>query len=166
MDSHKKQTKVLGSRAQSIDCVTERRYGDATFSVASALPVVVCLALAAMLARFQSVDVAPLMCGSIYSVTVELWNWVTNTYEDLDWFEAELSIIGQVVEALEPYGGVSVEDVDGNDLDADNLPNPNTADGGFDCVISIDQDYYSTTRGFQWIRTRIQTHLDEILEDM
>ncbi len=108
----------------------------------------------------------PLVTGSVWSVTVQLWDWVTDSWEDLDWFDAELHIVSEVIAALEPYGGVTVEDADGNDLDPDALPNPNAPDHGVDCVICIDQSYYDTERGFQWIRTRIANIVEKILEDL
>ena len=108
----------------------------------------------------------PLVAGSVWSVTVQLWNWLEESWEELDWFDAEREFVSRVIDALSPYGGVYVEDAWGNDLDPDDLPHPNTPDRGVDCVISIDQDYYDTTRGFQWIRTRIETHVNEILEDL
>ena len=107
----------------------------------------------------------PLVLGSLWSVSVQLLNWVEGLWEGISWFDAEHEFVAQVIGALEPYGGVSVEDVNGNELDPDNLPHPNTPDGGSDCVISIDQDYYPTERGFKWIRTRIENIVEEILED-
>lgn len=108
----------------------------------------------------------PLVSGSVWSVTVQLWDWISDSWEDLDWFDAELHIVAEVVAALAPYGGVTVEDVDGNELDPDDLPHPNAPDGGFDCVICIDQNYYDTDRGFKWIRTRIGNIVEGILEDL
>lgn len=108
----------------------------------------------------------PLVTGSVWSVTVQLWNWVSESWDDLDWFEAELQIVGEVIAALDPYGGVTVEDADGNELDPDALPNPNAPDHGVDCVICIDQSYYDTDRGFLWIRTRISNIVEKILEDL
>jgi hypothetical protein len=165
----KEAKKMLSGGSPNGNCVTvtpERRFGGATFSVAAVLPLMVGLLLASFAPHIKNESVVPLLCGSFGSVTVELWNWVTDSWEDLDWFDAELSIVAQIIKALEPYGGVSVTDVQGNELDPDDLPNPNTGDGGSDCVISIDQDYYDTDRGFQWIRTRIETHLNEILEEL
>jgi hypothetical protein len=108
----------------------------------------------------------PFVAGSVWSVTVSLWDWLSDSWDELDWFDAELHIVAEVITALEPYGGVTVEDVDGNALDPDDLPHPNANDGGSDCVICIDQNYYPTSRGFQWIRTRIANIVEEILEDL
>ena len=158
----------------STEAQKRAKEGDCDVMSLAAMPVIIGISMVgvAILQEFSSSQLGtpapafPIVTGSIWSVTVQLWNWLSDSYDELDWFDAELHIVAEVVTALEPYGGVSVADVYGNELDVDNLPHPNAPDGGSDCVICIDQDYYDTSRGFQWIRTRIENILEEILEDV
>jgi hypothetical protein len=79
--------------------------------------------------------------------------------EEIGYGEYETALVVALIDRFSGFAGVVVEDADGNPLDPEDLPDPNTPDGGLDCIITIYPDEY-TEQGLKWVRTRVQNIMD------
>ena len=84
--------------------------------------------------------------------------WFLDEEEEMDYAEYEIRQIRRLVKRFEGFAGVYVTDYYGNELDLDNLPNPNAPDGGADWVIRIEPEDY-TERGYKAMKTRVENIL-------
>jgi hypothetical protein len=92
------------------------------------------------------------------SIMATIMGWFNGEEEEIGYVEYELKQIRRIIRRFEGFAGVYVVDSNGNELDYDDLPNPNAPDGGADWIIRIEPDDYSEI-GYKRMVTRVENIL-------
>lgn len=91
-------------------------------------------------------------------IVATIIGWFKGEEEEIDYVEYEIKHIRRIISRFKGFAGVHVTDYYGNELDPDNLPNPNAPDGGADWVIRIEPKNY-TEQGYKAMKTRVENIL-------
>jgi len=78
--------------------------------------------------------------------------------ETMESAEYEYATVTRLINRFSGFAGVYVTDSNGNDLDADNLPNHYANDGGADCIIYVEPEDY-TPLGYKSMCTQVRNIL-------
>jgi len=91
-------------------------------------------------------------------IVARIIGWFNGAEEEIDYVEYEIKHVRRIISRFKGFAGVYVTDFYGNELDPDNLPNPNAPDGGADWVIRVEPEDY-TEQGYKAMKTRVENIL-------